>query len=217
MIGQLGSELEHVTVSSRVPSFPAHSRLPRRRIAAIGVIAILSLVIPAGAAAGDPTGCADSTSPVFSAWGDSDLYRLIPGGDFEDPAADWALSDGAAVIDGSAPIGGSSVLSMPSGSSALSAPICMDGSEPHARLFAKTDGNFFRAGRVLVEAVAPEGNSVAVGIVRGGSDWKLSSRFLVPAWWVARDGIDSFQYRFTALGANDSLIDDVYVDPRARW
>lgn len=106
---------------------------------------------------------------------------------------------------------------MPRGSSATTAPICIDGSEPHARLLARTDGDFLRAGRVVVEAISPLGISIPVGIVRGDEDWDISRRFAAPTWWVARDGIDTFRYRFTAVGLNDTLIDNVYVDPKARW
>lgn len=42
-------------------------------------------------------------------------------------------------------------------------------------------------------------------------------RLVSQAVGVERDGIDSFQYQFTSFGANDFVVDGLYVDPRARW
>ena len=198
-----------------VNAFPVHSNAHRFVLAALLLAVAAVLLLPGQARAA--AGCDDPLSDVFAPWGDNDLYRLAPGGDFESAGAGWRLSGGASVVAGESPLGGSAVLSLPSGSSAVSAPICIEGTEPHARMFVRTDGNFFRAGRVLVEAVSPLGATVPVGIIRGDEDWNLSRRFAAPSWWVRRDGIETFRYRLTAVGANDSVLDGLYVDPRARW
>lgn len=200
---------------TRAEPVPVSSDPVRHALLALLVAAAAVLLLPGFARAAG--GCSDPVSDVFSPWGDNDLYRLAPDGDFEGGGDGWRLAGGAAIVPGESPLGGSSVMSLPSGSSATSAPICIDGSEPHARMFAKTDGDFFRAGRVVVEAISPLGLSLPVGIVRGDDDWSLTRRFAAPAWWVKRDGIDTFRYRLTAVGASDSVVDGLYVDPKARW
>jgi hypothetical protein len=201
----------------RVRPVPARFDRSTPSLAVFAAVIGCLLLIPGAAQADETVGCNESVSQIFAPWGDFDNYRLAPGGDFDGSTEGWQLSDGASVQPGESPLGGSSVLSLPRGSSAVSAPICLDGSEPHARMFVQTTSNFFRAGRVLVEAVSPNGPTVAVGTVRGDDEWSLSRRFAAPAWWVKRDGIDSFQYQFTSFGVRDTVVDGLYVDPRARW
>lgn len=203
-----------------VTSAPARFDHSRALLLAVplALICFLCLVLLPGAARADsPAGCDDPASPVFAPWGDTDQYRLAPGGDFEDSAEGWTLSKRASIDPGASPLGGSSVLTLPAGASAVSAPICIDDSTPHARMFVQSSGNLVRTGRVLVEAISPTGLSVPVGIVRGDEDWNLSNRFAAPAWWVLRDGIVTFQYKLTSVGINDSSVDSLYVDPRSRW
>jgi len=198
-------------------SAPARFDRLRALLWALPVAIVCTALLPGAARADTVTGCNEATSQIFAPWGDDDQYRLAPGGDFEGSAEGWTLSRRASIEPGTSPLGGSSVLDLPAGASALSAPICIDDNTPHARMFVQSTGNLIRTGRVLVEAVSPNGLSVPVGIVRGEDGWNLSNRFAAPAWWVLRDGIVSFQYKLTSVGINDSSVDSLYVDPRSRW
>src|SRR6476660_1287990 len=67
--------------------------------------------------------CDDSSlTQPFKQFGDSNQYKLVPGGDFENGAAGWTLTRGATTVSGSEPYGatgsvGSSSLELAAGQS----------------------------------------------------------------------------------------------------
>lgn len=155
--------------------------------------------------------CGESMSQVFKPWLDLAHYKLAPGGDFESSGSRWQL-DGARRVDGSSPLGGNKVLSLEPGDSALSPPICIDGSEAVSRMLTRSEG---LAGSVAVSVVGESGVELPVGALDALSVWKPSLHFAVPPAALS-GGKTTFRYRFTALGPAPVLIDSVYVDPRAR-
>jgi hypothetical protein len=167
----------------------------------------------ASAAGVDPTPCAGEVSNPFLPWGDSDGYRLAPDGDFSSAPSQWELGNGAELVESDSPLSGGTALELEKKESALTAPICMDGTEPHSRLLSTSTSG--RSTNVLVRAVLESGHEIPVQLVRSGSDWDVSSRIAVPSF-LAYAGQDSFQYRFTAIGKGTTVIDDLYIDPRAR-
>jgi hypothetical protein len=187
----------------------------RSLLAAAAVsIGALAAAAPASAvsvaASGAP--CDEALSQPFAAYGDDNLFKLVPGGDFESGAADWQLNEKASLVSGVTPFGGQTVLSLDPGGSAVTPPICIDGSEDYSRMLTRADG---RRSSVFVEAITERGATVPVGTVRGDSEWDASRRFLVPP--LALFGNQTtFRYRFTAVGTAGTELDSVYVDPRAK-
>ena len=81
-------------------------------------------------------------SSAFAAWSDDGSYTPVQNAGVEDGSTGWTLSGAAAVTRGNEPwkIGGAShanSLSLPAGSSAVAAPICIDETYPYFRLFAE--------------------------------------------------------------------------------
>jgi hypothetical protein len=166
----------------------------------------------AGAAALLPTkSCPPSTvSQPFSPWGDQSSYELAPGGDFENSA--WTLQDGAATVAGSEPWAvtgtlGSSSLSLPAGSSAVSPAFCVDAGKPTLRFFVSDPGT------VLVQVVdGPV--TIPVGLVTSGASWSPSPiEFTASAvLGILGDGTAQISVRLTGLTGHPR-VDDVFIDP----
>lgn len=218
-IGRLAVELEDMKNS---PGFSSdrtnRNRAPKALIAGLACVCAAAAFGPATASAsassaGSEACLGDLTTP-FAAWGDSESYRLAPDGDFA-TGEDWTLARGAELVQDGSPLSGGTALSLSKKESALSPPICIDGTESFSRTMVRSEDTK-RASGVLVEAVSSTGRELPVGYIQGGDDWAPSSRFLAPRW-LASMGNSTFQYRFTALGKGTTIIDDVYVDPRSRW
>jgi hypothetical protein len=171
------------------------------------------------------------TAPIFenpfAAFGDDFDYVLAPNGSFESDGG-WQLDDGAGIVAGNDPFDlrsgpDGSVLSLPEGSSATSALMCVDPTYPTARFPVRARGE-----RTAIRV------EVAYPWSRWGSDFRKSDSFKVsgdegwtlsphldldpdrggtgPDWrpmairLIARNGPDG----------NGAVIDDVYVDPRMK-
>lgn len=191
-------------------------RLGGLLMSVISVLAVTALM-PGVASAhrgSPPPACSEQATQPFLPYGDSDYYRLAPGGDFEGDLSDFDITGAAGPVAGSSPIGGETVLSLAPNSTVTTPPICTDGTELFSRMFSRSADGDPRAA-IVVEAVAPDGRSRLVGITRSDSDWTPTSRFLAPIGF-ARAGYSTFQYRFTAIGRGTTLIDGIYIDPRIR-
>jgi len=115
------------------------------------LMAVTALVVAlSGAAAGSAMaeGTASCTQPALSqpflSYGDSNEYMLVPGQDQSGfNGSGWTLSGGANVSS----FGGRSVLSLPSGSKAVSPTICVTTEFPQARMMVRnavgSEGVFF--------------------------------------------------------------------------
>jgi hypothetical protein len=175
-----------------------------------------------------PGSCGNQVeSHPFARWGDNNSYRLVPGGAFEAGGLPWALSSGANVVAGNESyyVNASSdhnSLSLPSGSSVTSLPVCTSIYDPTLRLFASNTGA--ASSRLRVEALYPGllgGVQVArLGELSGTSTWQPSPELqLTVTNLLATLSLQqmAIAYRFTP---EDSVgqwrIDDVYVDPRMR-
>src|SRR5437868_15399019 len=93
------------------------------------------------------TGACDNSalSQPFAQWGDSNQYKLVPGGDFEGSLSGWTLSGGARLATGSEPFGatgklGKSSVYLPAGASVTSPYTCVDAAYPMFRLFGHNTG-----------------------------------------------------------------------------
>ena len=172
----------------------------------------------------DPCDSATLTQP-FQAWGDSNYYKLVSGGDFEGSLSGWTLTGGASQVSGSEPFGatgtvGKSSIALPAGASIQSPFTCVDYAYPTFRFFGVNSG---AASTVAVSVVYKEpllGTlTVPVGVVALNGTWAPSAQMLTLA---AAQGLVSalstgatpqVALKFTAV-TGSSRIDDVFVDPR---
>lgn len=187
------------------------SRLTRAALGAVGALAAsAALTMPAQAASLVPT--TDCPTPQltqpFAAWGDEHDYKLIDGGAFDADAAGWRLTGSATVRGGR--------LSLPAGSTATSAPVCVGHAEPTLR--------FFGAGTGLAPALTASVQfqlftgtwvTLPVGIDTGAA-WRPSpTMFIIANYLPAPGEYINVRFVFAPL-LSDWQIDDVYVDPFAR-
>ena len=198
-----------------------------------GVLAALAVAaVPASASASGLNlglnGCpAQTIEHPFSRFLDGGNYVLAPGGTFEGSLADWKLTGGAKVVAGSetfaahAP-GETKALSLPSGSSATTPPICVAVLDPTMRYFAANDGGLLSLLRVDVIYHAPGGGTLTLPLglnLLGSKNWAPSLPVVVGAdlLGVLDGGQATVQFRFSPAGLGAKWrIDDVYVDPFAR-
>jgi hypothetical protein len=156
----------------------------------------------------------------FMPWVDPMTYTLDNGGSFENGAPGWSL-DGASVVPGneSYDVGGSgdsSSLSLPNGSSATSAPICVGLEHPDLRVFTRNTGSILGSLRVdvLFEDGAGNTHSLTIGKIFNGSRWQPSVQMplVVNLLPLLPGNYTPVEFRFTPQGGNWQ-VDDVYVDP----
>jgi hypothetical protein len=203
--------------------------LPRRRLlitALLGGLALVCVSASSARAAGliDTDACDNATlTQPFLPWGDSNSYKLVPGGDFEGSLTGWTLSGGAGKVAGSDGAPGKSVLNLPAGSSAQSPYTCADFAYPTFRFFVHND-NLLSTVAVSVVYNEPLVGPVAVpiGAALLAGKWQPSIPMLtLSAVQGVVDGLvtgndPQVALRFTAL-TGTSQIDDVYVDPEKFW
>jgi hypothetical protein len=186
-----------------------------RRIAPC-VAAVAGALSVAPAAQADPVSistCNSNTlSQIFAPWGDPSNYELAPGGDFEAGSAAWALSNGAAIVNGSEPFAvtgslGGSALSLPAGASAISPATCVTAAYPDLR--------FFVAGSGIVQVSVIYGNTVIpAGTVPSGGSWAPGAIAVTGSAIAAAasGGTAQVSIELTAINGNPQ-VDDVYIDP----
>ena len=203
--------------------FSRHTRLVGAVISALG-IAVLSGA-PAKAALITTDACDNAVlSQPFAQWNDTNDYKLVPGGSFENGASGWTLSHGASIVKGSEPFGatgsvGASSVYLPAGASVTSPFTCVDAAYPTFRFFARNNGLL---STVLVSVVykLPLLGEVAVpvGPVALSTQWSPSLPMLTASvlTGLLHGGTIPMGIRFTAL-TGSSQIDDVFVDPKMRY
>jgi hypothetical protein len=205
----------------------AGMRLVRRGLP--GLLAALALGAMPAAASADVLdlgldGCpARTIEHPFTRWLDGGNYVLAPGGTFEGSLDGWKLSGGAKVVSGNETFnvhgaGETHALSLPSGSSATTPPICVAVLDPTLRYFAANDGGLLSILRVDVIYHAPGGGTLTLplGVNVGGKAWAPSLPTIVGAdlLGVLTGGQATVQFRFSPAGLGAKWrIDDVYVDP----
>jgi hypothetical protein len=206
-------------------TFSMNGLMRRALLAAITAVAMTG-ALAAPASAGILTvsakDCGDETlSQPFGAFGDQAHYKLVPGGSFEGALNDWSLIGRAKVVSGNEPwkVGGSShgkSLSLPVGSSAITAPTCVGLAEPTVRFFAQKKSGLLSTLAVSVYVKTSLGLVVPlpVGVVLGNGQWKATSPMLIVANLLPLLPGDRtpVAFQFTPL-LGDWQIDDVYVDP----
>ena len=164
-----------------------------------------------------------SAANPFTRWKDAQPYTLVPGGTFES-AGLWTLADGAAIVGGNEPFfvhgaGEKTSLLLTPGASATSKPMCVSLQHPTIRMFVRNLGvrfSFFRMQAIYKDST---------GVLRTIEFAKLAA---TPKWSpspaipylvnvdVPLDGSGTTAVEFKFIGlAGVTMVDDVYVDPRA--
>jgi hypothetical protein len=202
------------------------------RATLVAVVSLVLVVVTGPVAQANPLSilpgsCGNQVdSHPFARWGDNNSYTLVPGGTFEAGGLPW-LSSGANVAAGNESyyVNASSdhnSLSLPTGSSATSLPVCTSIYHPTLRLFVDNTGS--ASSRLRVEALYPGllgGVQVArLGDLGGTSTWQPSPELqLTVTNLFATLSLQQtvMAYRFTPQGVGGQWrIDDVYLDPRMR-
>jgi hypothetical protein len=213
------------------------SRTRRARTALLGVVtgAALFAALPGAASAGILTASAPNcengaATQAFAQFGDNSNYFLAPGGDFESGAGEWA-DNGARVVNDQEPwevVGeGSKALNIPAGRSVVSPTICVGLEHPTMRFFAHRSGGglLAAASNLLVTARVETSLGLVVEVPVGtlttltnGAKWnKTPTQLVLASLLPLLPGEHTpIQFRFTAVGTSDWVIDDVLVDPRCR-
>jgi hypothetical protein len=194
--------------------------------AALGLATLTAAPAQARSAIANPYDCKPDpalTQP-FAPFGDLGLYTPVADQGVEAGAAGWTLAGAAGVVAGNEPwhVAGATdghALDLPAGSSATTAPICIDETYPHFRLFALNTGSGKRG--LEIDVLYYDAN----GSLRGTKpyDYETASTAWQPTPAIAIDVWDrtataapvSFRFRPKGKDAH-FMIDDVYVDPYAR-
>jgi hypothetical protein len=197
-----------------------------------GLLAALALCAMPAAASADGLnlglgldGCgARTTAQPFARWLDYSNYTLVPGGTFEGSMADWKLTGGAKVVSGNESFnvhgaGETKALSLPSGSSATTPPVCAAVLDPTLRYFAANDGGLLSLLNVQILYYLPTGGvlTLPLGVNIGGKKWAASLPTIVAAnlLGVITGGQVKVAFRFQPIGLGAKWrVDDVYLDPR---
>jgi hypothetical protein len=169
-----------------------------------------------------------ATSSPFLSFKDANGYVLAPGGSFEDGLGDWATTGAASIVEDNEPwkVGGPDhhhALALAPGAAAQTAPMCVDSTFPHFRLFVRGDGRKgdelsvqvvlldVRGMTISKETLQTDGKSVGV--------WRIVKPLaLYPTLKGAVTGpATRMALRFEAPAKGGTWrIDDVYVDPWRR-
>jgi hypothetical protein len=163
---------------------------------------------------------------VFSRWGDQHEYVFAPEGGFESGGTGWSLKGGAKVVSGNESYylhsaSDSKSLSLPTGSVAVSPPICMAIETPTFRLLASNKGN--ASSRLRIEAVYSLLGLIHTDVIEtisAGAAWEPTrpiSTVLGLSTIVGTLIPSAIEIRFTPLDSiGNWRIDDLYVDPFCR-
>jgi hypothetical protein len=197
--------------------------LPVALGALIAVLLPLAAARPAAAAAS----CGYAYAQPFAPWGDSGAYALAPSGAFDDGvSAGWSLAGGASVTSGGnalRPVSSGYGLSLPSGSSATSPPICVEAGSPWSRMFAQTTvRNTAHTGALKVEILFKDSKNGqtttrTAATLAQRPTWSPTARMSLGSPVTIAPGAEgrmTVRYRFTPLHRTAWVLDDLFIDPK---
>jgi hypothetical protein len=212
-----------------MPFIISDTRRGGRVLAIALALAFTAFIATPAHAAGiaNPYNCVPqpTLSTAFATWSDFGLYTPVQNPGVESGSTGWTLSGGAAVVSGNEPwkIGGAgdaNSLNLPAGSSAVTAPICIDRTYPYFRLFAKAANTTKNSLKIEVLFYDGKGNVVSAAPYSYSTTspaWQPTSTVKIGVF-TAKTTIAAapVSLRFTPIGPVGYQIDDVYVDPWAR-
>jgi hypothetical protein len=202
-------------------------------ITAVALLALGSGTASAGVLVASAPSCDNgATDQAFARWGDDSQYFLAPGGSFEGSLGGWDLNAARVVADQEPwrvrGDGGTRALAIPAGSSVVTSTMCVGLEHPTMRFFAhRSGGGLLGATSQLVVTARVETSlgvvvEVPVGTVSSltgnGTSWnKTPVQVVLASLLPLLPGEHTpIQFRFSAVGTGDWVIDDVHVDPRQR-
>jgi hypothetical protein len=195
---------------------------PKHRLSLMATAIILTVLGFAAYASTARAACSypDATQ-VFAPWKDKGWYQLAPEGGLEGGATGWTFEGGAALVadpearnhDGAQE---ETALSLPYGASATSPPVCVDETTPNFRVMLR---NFGEEGAKLQVTVRYEAASAQAKEhdtdVRAEEEWGPSRSVKLK---TQQDEERVARITFTAADPDgEYLVDDLYVDPFARY
>jgi hypothetical protein len=161
-------------------------------------------------------------SQPFAAFGDSNYYTLVPGGEFNRPSEGWELYNGARIENTTRPNGSAAgVLDLPSGALAISPPVCVTPEYPAARVWVRD----VKGNEGVATAVAYVGTRLTVtapqnvGQVHGQqASWTLSNPIDVqPQIPFAAEGAREARFVFLAVSrSSETQLYGLWVDPHMK-
>jgi hypothetical protein len=168
----------------------------------------------------------------FASSGDLNYYTLVEGSEFNSPSEGWELIGGAHIISTTRPDGSlGTALDLPSGSAAISPPVCVTLQYPTARVYTNTvQGDSNVAVSVAYPGTQTASKPKQVGAIQeeqGGNyeggdgqdtTWALSAPFNVqPELGGKVEETRQARFIFAAGGkGSDTHLYGLYVDPRMR-
>ena len=207
------------------------TRVWTRGIVTLAAAALFAALSAAGASASliDTSLCDGAAlSQPFAPWGDDNNYKLMPGGDFEGSLSGYTFTGGAKKVTGSESFGatgrtGSYAVSIPPGGSVLTPATCVNAANPSYRFFYKSSGGLLGLLPAMTVSLVYRDSvfglvELPLGTVLPSGKWAPSPTELtlsvLPA--AIANGDVPLALRFTAV-AGTWTVDDVFVDPFARW
>ena len=193
-------------------------------IAMAAASAALTATAQAGVLTKSATDCGNpEISQAFKAYGDSASYKVV--GDFENGTDGWVLTGGAKVVSGDASgkvgdAGDAKSLVLPAGATATTPPVCVGLNEPSLRFFTRKNSGLLSTMAVWVDVQTSVGVWVTLPLGADlGGGWHPSLPMLVLANLLPLLPPDqtAVRFRFAPLLGGSWQVDDVYVDPRARY
>jgi hypothetical protein len=159
-------------------------------------------------------------SQPFTSLGDYNHYTLVPGSEFNNPPEGWEFQGGASVVSSTLPSGESgAALDLPSGSVAVSAPICVTSAYPTARVYTLDgEGGAYVTVSVSYVHTRSETDPKQVAYVQNAQSgsWAASEAFNIRPK-LGGKGEETHELRFVfAAGGSDVHIYGLYVDPWMR-
>lgn len=153
----------------------------------------------------------------FLAYGDTHDYTLVPGGEFNSANEGWTLSGGAKVVSALRPSGQSGgVLSLPSGSRAVSPPMCVTLRYPMSRTWVDSAAG----GKPVKVSVSYAGTPSELAPQEVGTlkarygAWTLGRFGVEPALGGTEESAREVQFVFEGAAKGTNEIWGVWVDPR---
>jgi hypothetical protein len=207
---------------------PSGRRGLRVCLVAIGFVATAAAPAHAKSSIANPYDCKPepTLTQAFAAFGDLGLYTPVFDAGVEAGGTSWVLADGAAVVDGNEPwqIGGatdSHSLDLPAGSTAVTAPICIDETYPYFRTFALNTGSAKRSLEIDVLYYDTKGkllNTKPYGYESDSTTWQPTPTIAIEVFdEKVNVAAAPVAFRFMPKGKDAHFrIDDVYVDPYSR-
>jgi hypothetical protein len=206
------------------------SRRGGRFAALAGVIAICGLAAPAAQAAGvsNPYDCKPQPqlSQAFSQFGDLAQYTPVDNAGLENGTGGWTLSGGASVVSDQEPWkvagdNGTHSLDLPHGSSAVSAPMCIDPTYPYFRFFLKklnTNGDALKIDVIYYDSKGNVTHTAPLDYATKTTGWQASSQIKIGVFSSSTTvAAAPVAFRFTPNASQGHYqIDDVLVDPMCR-